>query len=280
VLDGLAVYPPQIAAGLAILAFGVWYAVRTNGGPIDQSLPLAGACPGLSWTDYYASADPVSNGRIISEQPPSPPGASGPAATAPGLPARCHEVYLKGSLLSDHDGYLANQDQVLPWLLNDLVAAAYPAADGDQPVPGLVSENDIKKARTRRRHLIDWLIAARALTLAVAVAMWRLTAARALSGPVNHAMRVAGLQASIGSLTARLAVIAAVMIAVYILIGIIPWKTLENRSYREFFRAATRHGDLPHHPSGPGASPIAKWSQRHSRFRRRNMAAKQGTASA
>jgi hypothetical protein len=189
-------------------------------------------------------------------------------------------VYLKGSLLSDHDGYLANQDQVLPWLLNDLVAAAYPAADGDQPVPGLVSENDIKKARTRRRHLIDWLIAARALTLAVAVAMWRLTAARALSGPVNHAMRVAGLQASIGSLTARLAVIAAVMIAVYILIGIIPWKILENRSYREFFRAATRHGDLPHHPSGPGASPIAKWSQRHSRFRRRNMAAKQGTASA
>lgn len=260
VLDGLAVYPAQIVAGLTILAFGVWYAVRTNGGPIDQSLPLAAACPGLSWTDYYASADPVSNGRIISEQVPSPAGASGQAATAPGLPARCHEVYLKGSLLSDHDGYLANQDQVLPWLLNDLVAAAYPAADGDQPGHELVCENDIKRARSRRRHMIDWLIAARALTLVAAVAVWRLTAARPLSGPVNHAMHVAGFQATIGSLTARLAVIAAAMIAFYILVGIIPWKILENRSYREFFRTATRHGNPRHQPSGTDARAMARSS--------------------
>jgi hypothetical protein len=255
VLDALAVYPPQIVIGLVILACGVWYAVRTNGSQVDQSLALPAAGAGLIWSDYYASADPVSNGRIVPEL------ADVNRQIMLGeLPARCHQVYLKGSLLSDHGGYLANQDQVLPWLLNDLVAAAYPPAGGDQPGPGLVREADIRKARIRRRHLIDWLITARAVTLALGIVLWRLTSWQPLTGPVSKAMHMAGLEATIGGLPARLAVIVAAMIAIYVLVGIVPWKILEGRRYSKFFQTALRHGDSPDRAAEPEAQASARLS--------------------
>jgi hypothetical protein len=268
VLDAQAMYPPQIGAGLAVLAFGVWYAVRTNGRQVDQRLALPAAASGMTWTDYYASADPVSNGRIVPEQTRASSEGGHREAMAEGLPAQCHEVYLKGSLLSDHGSYLASQDQVLPWLLNDLVAA-YMTDGGDR---SLVCDGDIRKARSRGRHLIDWLIAARVLTLVVGAVIWRLTSGRPLAGPVEDTMHMAGLEATFGSLTARLAVIAGVMIVFYILVGVIPWKILETRAHRQFFQTATRHGDLPGHPSETDASPAPKSSAWRNWLRRGNLA--------
>jgi hypothetical protein len=258
VLDAAAVYPPQIAVGLAIPAFGVWYAVRTNGGQVDLDLALQPASSGLTWTDYYASADPVSNGRLMPRQLAAPGEGSSRNAGADGLPVAYHEVYIKGSLLSDHDSYLANQDQVLPWLLNDLVAAAYAPARTGQSRPALVWDEDIRLARHRRRHLIDWLIAVRALTLALAIALWQITAAGPVTGPVNHAVHMAGLDATIGTIPARLAVIIAAMITTYVLAGIIPWKIMENGGYRQFFQTATRHGDLPQQPQRKKCQAISQ----------------------
>ena len=142
-LDATPLYPLQIAAGFVFLTFGVWYAVRTNGRQVDDSLALPAAAPGLTWSDYYASADPVANGQIAPEQ----------TAGAQGLPAHCHEVYNRGSLLTDHDSYLGNQDQVVPWLLNDLVAAAY----GPVNSPRLVRDDDIRPSASSHGRL--WKIA-------------------------------------------------------------------------------------------------------------------------
>jgi hypothetical protein len=265
ILDALAVYPAQIGVGLAILAIGVCYAVRTNGSQVDQTLALPPVGSALTWTDYYASADPVSNGRLMPGQLPAPAGGGSRDVEEEGLPVACHEVYIKGSLVSDHDGYLANQDQVLPWLLNDLIAAAYAPASTGQPRPTLVRDKDIRIARHRRRRMIDWLIGIRVLTLALAIVLWVVTAAEPVTGPVSRAMHMAGLDATIGTVPARLTVIIAAMIAVYVLTGVIPWKIMENRAYRHFFEKAIRHGDLPQQPSGKRVSPaarIAAWRRR------------------
>jgi hypothetical protein len=125
VLAASPLYPPQIAAGFVSLLIGVRHAIRKNGSEIDSNLALSQSASPLAWTDYYASADPVSNGPL----PPAERQASGdhqdPGLGTHVLPARCKVIYNRGSLLTDHDSYLLNEDQFLPRLINDLVAAAY-----------------------------------------------------------------------------------------------------------------------------------------------------------
>jgi hypothetical protein len=270
-LDRLAIYPPQIVVGLAILAWGVWYAVRTNGSQVDHRLPLPAACGALTWTDYYASADPVSNGRITPDQ--EYPASTGSGDQPGELPVRCHEVYASGSVLSDHDSYLASQDQVLPWLLNDLAGAAYGAATSHDSSSALVCEDDIRRACHHRRRLIDALIAARAATLGAGAALWVVFARWKVARPVSDVMHIFGLPAMHGSVIVRLIFIIACMIVFYAIVGLIPWKIRQNRNYRKFFPTAKRHDDPGSGPHDKDAHSPALPRQRFNEPRQSHLAA-------
>jgi hypothetical protein len=269
VLDAAALYPLLIVFGLASLWSGVWQAVHANAKAVDDSLALPPTARHLAWSDYYASADPVSNGRIDPEQ--AAPKERGPRHAVHGLPRRCREVYNYGSLITDHNSYLHNQDQFLPWLLNDLVAAAY-GYNRRRSHPWLVRHEDIDKVTRRRRWLIDWLIFARVLTLAAGVALWQAMTRTSLAGPVNQAMHMAGPHISVGNLAARLASVILAMIVVYLIVGVIPWRIMENRVCQDFFDNATRHGDPSPAPEEADVSPpkLPIW---RSRLRRRQLPA-------
>lgn len=77
-------------------------------GDVEQDLGLPGAA--FAWSDYYASADPVSNGPLA----PGPmPGQRQPiGGEAPLVPSPCNEVYNSGSVPFDHNGYLRNQNEL------------------------------------------------------------------------------------------------------------------------------------------------------------------------
>jgi hypothetical protein len=241
VLDAGGLYPLLIVVGFGSLVSGVWQAVHANARAVDGSLALPSTVRHLAWSDYYASADPVSNGRIDPEQAAASKDR-GPRHPVHGLPRRCREVYNHGSLITDHNSYLRNQDQFLPWLLNDLVAAAY-GHNRSRPHPRLVREKDIKKVTRRRRWLIDWLIFVRVLTLAAGVALWHATAGTSLASPLNQAMHMAGPHISVGNLAARLAGVILAMIGAYLIAGVIPWRIMENRVCQDFFENAMRYGD-------------------------------------
>jgi hypothetical protein len=271
ILDTSVLYPPQISAGLLSLAFGVWQAVRANGRQVDESLALRGVAAHQSWTDYYASADPVSNGRLLPEQA-SAEEEQDPHSAGYVVPARCHEIYNKGSVITDHDSYLDNQDQFLSSLLNDLVAAAYGHNHVSGADPQLVSDGDIEEVSQRRKRLLDWLVGARVLTLALGIVLWELTADMSLAGPVDQAMHVVVLQAAVGNLTARLGVIALAMIVAYVVVGVIPWRIMENRVCRKFFQSAMRYDDLTH-PEQTDVKPARRLAELLTRPRRRRFAA-------
>jgi hypothetical protein len=134
-----------LAAGVAIIAAGVRVAMHAVHSDIEEDLALPEA--GFWWRDYYASADPVSNGPILSRHGQAP--ADDQAAPAqPWLPdGPCNQVYNSASILFDHNRYLRNQDQMLSRLMNDLTAAAYGVSpDG----PAIVHEDDLKQAGQRR----------------------------------------------------------------------------------------------------------------------------------
>src|SRR5262249_52814007 len=92
-----------IAGGLIIIAWGVRQAIHAVGSDIWKELKLPGAGEQFSWTDYWASADLVSNGGLF-------PGPDGVIC----MPQDCNEVYNNGPLLTDHNSSLDNQEQVLP----------------------------------------------------------------------------------------------------------------------------------------------------------------------
>jgi hypothetical protein len=249
-------YPAQICVGFVFLVIGVHHAIRANGSEIDQRLALLRTTPRLTWTDYYASADPVSNGQLPPAEAPAPGDHLEPGSERYGLPAPCNEIYNSGSLLTDHNGYLRNQDQFLSSLMNNLVAAAYGQEHGDPPSPQLVGSDDIDQAIWRRKRLIRWLISARILTVALGITLWRLTSGASLEGPANQLMRLDNPHADIGNLAARLAFIALAMIVTYVMLGIIPWKIMETMARHTFFRTATRYVDLPPETDQSGASSV------------------------
>jgi hypothetical protein len=248
VLAAASWYPWQICAGFAFLVIGVRHALRANGSGVDESLALPRAAPHMTWRDYYASADPVSNGQLA---PPGAIAAHGhPDPTSPqyGLPDPCDQVYNKGSLLTDHNGYLRNQDQFVSSLLNDLAAAAYGRADGPGACPRLVRQRDIDKASRHRKLLIRWLVVSRIVTLALGIVLGVLTAKVPVAGPANWLMHLGDPHVNIGDLAARLAVIAVLTLTAYTAIGVIPWRIMERRASRQFFDSATRYGHAAESP--------------------------------
>jgi len=147
-----------IAAGVGCIAVGVWTAMSAFCGEPAADLNLP-ARKGFSWTDYYTSADPVSNGPVERAEP----------ATESNLP-QSMLAYSNASVLTDHVSYLRNQDQVLPHVFNDLVAAAY-SQDGHGKVE-LVADDDITRACKNRHALNFTLITARIATAIAAAYLW------------------------------------------------------------------------------------------------------------
>ena len=124
-----------LCAGVAIIVIGVRVAMHAVCSDIEEGLALPGA--GFWWRDYYASADPVSNGPIISGHDRTSVDDQAAPARPWLLPGPCNQVYNSASILFDHNRYLRNQDQLVSRLMNDLTAAAY----GVSPAgPAIVQE--------------------------------------------------------------------------------------------------------------------------------------------
>jgi len=234
----------MILAGFLFIFLGVHHAMKAVGDGCDDDLRLCIDEADFLWTDFYASADPVSNGPLISgiaEENCT----SGICRGFVASPSPCHEVYNGGSLLTDHNSYLRNQDQFLPGLLNALVTAAY--CDGcnntaDRP---LVTRDDLDQASQRRRWLVRWLVAARVLMVGVAVLAWFRGPARILQRPMNQLTHLADPHAQMSHGLVRLAAVALITAAVYLAVAIIPRRIMEYRNLQRFFRTAVRYGSGP-----------------------------------
>ena len=241
-------------AGFIMIAIGVRVAIWALRGDLGQDLALPDA--GFSWSDYYASADPVSNGPLIT------PSASGQAPrqnpAAPGQvklqPDSCNQVYNSASLLFDHNRYLRNQDQLLSRLLNDLVAAAY----GDSTSrPVIVRDADLIEVGQRRHRLILWLITARMLSVGLAAELWWVNAGPLLKSPMNRLLQLftpgAGMDDGLARLLAAMLITAAAYAAL-----VVGWRIREGYVVRRFFRTAKRLGATAQQDLGEPASQARK----------------------
>jgi hypothetical protein len=233
-----------LSAGVATIVAGVYVAMHAVHSDIKEDLALPEA--GFWWTDYYASADPVSNGPFVA--------GSGQTRTddraapeRPGLlPGGCRQVYNSASVLLDHNRYLRNQDQLLSRLINDLAAAAY----GDSPAdPAIVHDDDLKRAGQRRHRLILLLITARILAPGMAAAgIWLTNLGPCLSKPMNQLIHSLAPHMRMSELSARLLATVLVTAAIY-LIAVIGWQIRERYVIRDFFCTARRSWDQHQEPS-------------------------------
>lgn len=234
---------PMISVGLLLILLGVAYAMSVVQKMCENKKYLCIDEPGFSWTDYYASADPVSNGpfpETTRQTQDLPAFCRGPGA--------CTEVYHASSLLTDHNSYLRNQDQLLPGLLNALATAAYgDIRDGEVDGP-IVAQKDIDGACVRRRWLARWMVFARVLIAAAAVEAWFLSPLellRFLQWPMNQLVHLVDSHAQMSHGLVHLAAAALITVAAYLVIAIFPWKVTEYLNRRHFFRTATRLGGEP-----------------------------------
>jgi hypothetical protein len=254
-----------ISAGFVSITAGVLAAVHAVCGDLEEDLTLPHA--GFSWSDYYASADPVSNGPLLlgPDQAPDPDQAMHEQNRL--LPDPCHQVYNSASILFDHNRYLRNPDQVLSQVLNDLAAAAY---GNGQAGPSVVGDDDLAKVRRRRHRLVLGLITGRALAAGLAAELWLVNLGPLLKGPMNRLVHLFAPRAGMDDSLARL--LAAVLIA-SVAYGavVIVWRTAEGYVVRRFFRTAEHPGStvrqdpcqptdrivLQRHPSRP-SRPVAE----------------------
>jgi hypothetical protein len=232
-LAGLPVIVPVLAAGFVFVGIGVIAAMRAICGDLEQSMALPDA--GFWWRDYYASADPVSNGPLLTGERHTP-GPQPDIREEPGVvPEPCNLVYNSASILFDHNRYLRNQDQVLSRVLNDLTAAAY----GNSAK--IIADGDLIKVGQRRHRLILWLIAGRILTLCAATGLWCSNLGPLFNGPMNRVADLLHPHTQMNNSAARAA--AALLMAAALYIGvIIAWRIGEKCVIRRFFRTAQRLG--------------------------------------
>jgi hypothetical protein len=187
----------------------------------------------FSWSDYYASADPVSNGPLY--PPGKQPDDQAPDDETLRTPKSCHQVYNSGSVMFDHNGYLRNQDELVTSVVNDLVSAAY-GEDASALVQPMIADC-VEEASNRRKFLVHWLVAIRILTVAVLVAAWWRVPGWALRRPLNQVMHLSGTHAAMGDGPARL-VTAVLAAAAFYLIAVAAWRAAMDRSVQKFFDSA------------------------------------------
>jgi hypothetical protein len=244
-----------IFAGFVIITAGVLAAVHALCGDLEQDLGLPDA--GLIWSDYYASADPVSNGPIVAAAGQAP----GPGQAEPSrawlLPGPCNQVYNSASVVFDHNRYLRNQDQLLSRLLNDLAAAAY----GDsQAQPQIVRDSDLIKVGRRRHRLVLGLITARLTSAWLVAWLWLVDLGPLLKDPMNRLVHLfaprTGMEEGLARPLAALLTTAVAYIAV-----IIVWRIAERYVVRRFFHTAERLGvRRQQEPCRPASHPVQERS--------------------
>jgi hypothetical protein len=223
-LPAAAVLP---CAGFTIILIGVHEAMHAVSGDLEQDLALPDA--GVWWSDYYASADPVSNGPLTT--------GSGDIS-GHDLPSPCNQVYNSASILFDHNRYLRNQDQLLSRLINDLAAAAY----GDSPIgPKVVRDDDLIAVGQRRHRLVLWLIGARIVSVCLLAGLWLANLGSLLKGPIDWLVDLLAPHTRMGDGAARF--LAAMLItAVIYTVAVIAWRIREQYVIRRFFHTAGRAG--------------------------------------
>ena len=229
---------------------GVHAAMHAICGDLEKDLALPEAR--FWWSDYYASADPVSNGPLVTD-PIKLRGTRTCLATGL-LPGPCNQVYNSASILFDHNRYLRNQDQLLPRLINDLAAAAY----GESPhSPKVVCDDDLIKVGRRRHRLVLSLIAARILAVGLAAELWWVNLGPLLKDPMNRLVSLLAPHTAMGNGFARFLAAVTITAVVYVaVIGI--WRIAEGYVMRRFFHTAKRAEDTglrdPPEPGGPPAN--------------------------
>jgi hypothetical protein len=232
-----------IISGLVVIASGVICATRAVRTEVEQDVRLPAACSQFSWIDYYASADPVSNGPLMTQ-----PAENCACGTEP---TPCNEITNFQSLLADHNGYLRNQDELLSRLLNDLVAAAYGDGRIEPRPPSLVSAHALTAASQGRRRRAAWLVGARVLTAALGVAQFFYLPMRSFDDPVNHLVHMIIPHVRMGDALVRLTVVLIFMALVYAVILIL-WRMADRRATARFLgttpHSGTQEDQLAHTP--------------------------------
>jgi hypothetical protein len=227
--------------GFTVIASGVFIAIHVicNKPECEPTLPY----DEFWWSDYYASADPVSNGPFVNN--------SGETMQGDGLPNSCNQVYNSSSILFDHNRYLRNQDQLLPKLINDLSAAAYSDSFRGADIVGC---DVLDEVRTRRHWLVLSLISARIVMVGLAVGLWQLNLGPVLKDPMNRLVDLLAPHTAMGDGFARF--LAAVMITVVVYLVVVAiWRIAEGRVMTRFFDTAHQAAaNEPPRPSGPAAS--------------------------
>ena len=237
-LTTLAFSIPLIVGGLFIVALGVICTTRKLKAVVEKDLPLPPACTRFTWTDYYASADPVSNGPLID-----------PDSDKCTLPRPCNEIYSSGSLVTDHNGYLRNRDQFLSKLLNNLVVAAY-GCQKDRNQPFLVCPEDLELVNTRRRWQITYLVIARMITIGFGLALLLFYHLSAVDAQMSSLVHAVPPHAQVGDSPARLMTVLLIAVVTYTAF-LIPRQIWERRAVRKFFRTATHFSPPAEQPEQP-----------------------------
>jgi hypothetical protein len=223
-------------AGFVIILIGVHTAMHAVCGDLKKDLVLPEAK--FRWSDYYASADPVSNGPLVDRSDQAPGHEQASTAKTDLIPDPCYQVYNSASILFDHNRYLRNQDQLVSQLINDLAAAAY----GGSPLdPRVVCKGDLIEVGHSRHRLALWLVAARILTAGLAVGLWWANLGSFLKGSMNRLVDLFSYHAAMGNGLARF-VASVVFAAVVYVVVIIVWRIRERYVIRRFFHPVT-HAD-------------------------------------
>lgn len=138
-----------VGGGLVVVAFVDLICYLFWKEDIEEPKPLrVGEAP-LHWADFYASADPVSNGPLFKK----PDGK-------PWLVER--EVWNFASILRDHTSYTSSEDD----FIGCLTAELYRASSISLPHPMV---DRLRRARWRGWWRVWWLIVTRSLALLTAI---------------------------------------------------------------------------------------------------------------
>jgi hypothetical protein len=239
---GLAADSSLAALGLAGVVLGfafIWRTIRHALFELPSPL-LAATGTELAWTNYYASADPVSNGPLCDEDVPLPW-------------LEEVEVWNRGSIARDHTSYVSIPDDFMACLSERLLRALDPATmDADL-------RTRIHQARWQSWWRVWWLTATRVLSVAAAAAdatsiaiggrlndigirfHWLRSAVHYASDPLRHTFGIGTNLIGDSSLTGGV-VVAVGVVGAYVLLAWV-WSSWAGSQAGVFFQR--REGETP-----------------------------------